>query len=178
MNKTLNIIACCDRKMGIGIDNKLPWNIPSEMRIFKDKTIGEGNNCVIMGKNTCLSIPKKYFPLTNRFNCIVSTKGENLENTTNCKILKNLNEELLLFLNNSSYDVYWIIGGSSIYYEIMTHYSHLINEIHITIIDKDYNCNKFFPVICESQFILKDKRQNERDNYTHYVYKNNTKTYD
>ena len=41
MNKTLNIIACCDRKMGIGVDNKLPWNIPSEMRIFKDKTIGE-----------------------------------------------------------------------------------------------------------------------------------------
>ena len=59
----------------------------------------------------------------------------------------------------------------------MTQYSHLINEIHITIIDKDYNCNKHFPIICESQFILKDKRQNEKDNYTHYVYKNNTKIY-
>ena len=173
MNKTLNIIACCDKKMGIGIDNKLPWNIPSEMKLFKKKTIGKGNNCVIMGKNTYLSIPSKYFPFSDRYNCIVSKSVKHLEDDTNCKILKNLNGELLMFLNNSDYDIYWIIGGSSIYYEIMTHYPHIINEIHISIINHDYKCNKFFPIINESQFLLKDKRQNEKDNYTHYVYKNN-----
>lgn len=175
MNKTLNIIVCCDRKMGIGTDNKLPWNIPSEMRLFKEKTIGDGNNCVIMGKNTYLSIPKKYSPLSQRFNCIVSKNCESLEKNANYKILTNLEDDFLLFLNNSDYDIYWIIGGSSIYYEIMTHYSHIVNEIHVSIIDEDYNCNKFFPVICDSQFILKDKKQNEKDNYTHYVYKNNAK---
>ena len=37
MNKTLNIIACCDNKMGIGIDNKLPWNISSEMKFVQKK---------------------------------------------------------------------------------------------------------------------------------------------
>ena len=175
MNKTLNIIVCCDKKMGIGVDNKLPWNISSEMRLFKEKTIGNGNNCVIMGKNTYLSIPDKYFPLSNRYNCIVSKNIAEFQNDTNCKILKNLNEDLLMFLNNSDYDIYWIIGGSSIYYEIMTHYPQIINEIHISIINHDYKCNKFFPIIHDSQFILKDKVENKEDNYNHYVYKNNAK---
>jgi len=173
MNKTLNIIACCDKNMGIGIDNKLPWKIASEMNLFKEKTIGNGNNCVIMGKNTYISIPEKYRPLCKRHNCIVSNTYQLTDNDVDCKIIKNMNEDLFYLLNNTDYDTYWIIGGSSIYYEVITNYSYMINEIHISILEKNYNCNKFFPVICESKFILKDKRQNEKDKYTHYIYKNN-----
>tara|TARA_Y100000389_G_C17110127_1_gene340296 strand:+ start:48 stop:572 length:525 start_codon:yes stop_codon:yes gene_type:complete len=172
MDKTLNIIVCCDMKMGIGIDNKLPWNIPSEMKLFKEKTIGNGNNCVIMGKNTYLSIPEKHRPLSKRHNCIISTTYQ-LPQTTipNCTIIKNMNkEELLSFLNGTNYDNYWIIGGSSIYYEIMTHYMDLINEVHVSILENDYGCNKFFPIIDKSRFILKEKSQNKKDKYTHYVY--------
>lgn len=175
MNKTLNIIACCDNKMGIGIDNRLPWNISSEMKLFKEKTIGDGNNCVIMGKNTYLSIPEKYRPLSKRYNCVVSSCYEFSEESTTsqCKVLNNLNEELITFLKQTTYDTYWIIGGSSIYYEIMTHYLYLVNEIHISVLDGDFECNKFFPIISEPQFILKEKRQNEKDKYTHCVYKSN-----
>ena len=176
MNKTLNIIACCDNNMGIGIDNKLPWNISSEMKLFKEKTIGSGNNCVIMGKNTYLSIPEKYRPLSNRHNCIVSTTyqlPQQLSNVPICTIIRHLNEEFLTFLNNTNYDSYWIIGGSSIYHEIMKHYIYLVDEIHISIIENDYKCNKFFPVVDETLFILKEKRQNEKDKYSHYVYRRN-----
>ena len=174
MNKTLNIIACCDNKMGIGIDNKLPWNISSEMKLFKEKTIGNGNNCVIMGKNTYLSIPEKYRPLSERHNCIISKTYEMADNdTNNCTILRNCDNDFISLLKHTNYDTYWIIGGSSIYYEIMTHYLYVVNEIHISILDRDYECNKFFPIISKTHFILKEKRQNEKDKYTHYVYKNN-----
>ena len=173
MNKTLNIIACCDNEMGIGLNDKLPWNIPSEMNLFKEKTIGNGNNCVIMGKNTYLSIPKKYRPLSKRYNCVVSKSYNNPEyfDESNNKILRNLNEELMIFLHNTNYDNYWIIGGSSIYYEILTKYLYLVNEVHISILEKNYKCDKFFPVINKSEFILKDQSKNEKDKYTHYVYK-------
>ena len=173
MEKTLNIIACCDKKMGIGIDNKLPWSISSEMKLFKEKTIGNGNNCVIMGKNTYLSIPKKYRPLSERYNCILSSTYELSENKTDCRLLRNLNEEFISFLHSTNYKTYWIIGGSSVYHEILTYYSDLVNEIHISILEHDYECNKFFPIIDKSKFILKDKRQNEKDKYTHLIYKNN-----
>lgn len=175
MNETLNIIACCDNKMGIGIDNKLPWNISSEMKLFKEKTIGEGDNCVIMGKNTYLSIPEKYRPLSKRHNCVVSSTYKSTNNDVNFHILKNLDSELIPFLKNTNYDTYWIIGGSSIYYEVMNNYLYLINEIHISVIDDDYKCNKFFPIIDNSFFILKYKNKNEKDKYTHYIYKNNMK---
>tara|TARA_Y100000992_G_C21070479_1_gene398477 strand:- start:164 stop:700 length:537 start_codon:yes stop_codon:yes gene_type:complete len=176
MKKTLNIIACCDNKMGIGIDNKLPWNIPSEMKLFREKTTGNGNNCVITGKNTYLSIPEKHRPLSRRHNCIVSRtyhQPQQDSSGTNYTIIRNLNEELLTFLNETNYENYWIIGGSSIYYEIMSFYSYLVNEVHISILDDDYKCNKYFPNICKTQFILKEKNQNEKDKYTHYVYRNN-----
>uniref|UniRef100_A0A6C0L0Z6 dihydrofolate reductase n=1 Tax=viral metagenome TaxID=1070528 RepID=A0A6C0L0Z6_9ZZZZ len=173
MEKTLNIIACCDNKMGIGIDNKLPWSISSEMKIFKEKTIGNGNNCVIMGKNTYLSVPEKYRPLSERYNCIVSSNYELSENKTDCRLLRNLNADLISLLNCTNYKTYWIIGGSSVYHEIMAYYPHLVNEIHISILQDDYKCNKFFPIIDKSKFVLKDKSQNEKDKYTHFVYKNN-----
>ena len=175
MNKTLNIIACCDNRMGIGNDNELPWNISSEIKLFKEKTIGNGNNCVIMGKNTYLSIPENYRPLGKRYNCIVSSTYTLPDDCLNCEILSNLNKDLLYFLDNTNYDKYWIIGGSRVYYEIMTHCLHLLDEIHISILNDDYECNKYFPIINGSQFTVKFKRENEKDNYTHYVYKKKKK---
>ena len=66
MFKSLKIIVCCDAKEGIGFEDKLPWNIAEEMRLFRDKTIGNKNNCVIMGRATFESIPEKYRPLKER----------------------------------------------------------------------------------------------------------------
>uniref|UniRef100_A0AB39J8R0 dihydrofolate reductase n=1 Tax=Florenciella sp. virus SA2 TaxID=3240092 RepID=A0AB39J8R0_9VIRU len=92
MFKSINIIVCCDNKNGIGIDNNLPWNIKSEMKIFRQKTIGNGNNCVIMGKNTYNSIPSKYRPLKDRINYVVSTT---MEEEKGIFILENLDNNLI-----------------------------------------------------------------------------------
>ena len=50
------------------------------MKLFKDKTIGNKNNCVIMGKNTFMSIPEKYRPLSQRHNVIL-TRDYSLQET-------------------------------------------------------------------------------------------------
>ena len=61
------IIACC-LNGGIGYDNRIPWNIKEEMKLFKRITTGDieynGINAVIMGRNTWESLPNK--PLQNR----------------------------------------------------------------------------------------------------------------
>ena len=62
MSITVKLIVCCDKNYGIGYNNKLPWYIPEDMKIFRDKTIGNKNNCVIMGRKSANSIPSKYFP--------------------------------------------------------------------------------------------------------------------
>ena len=168
MFKKINIIVCCDKSNGIGKDNSLPWNIKSEMNIFKKKTIGEGNNCVIMGKNTYNSIPLKYRPLNNRVNYVISST---VKKDKSIHVIENLKNDLINIINNTTYDVYWIIGGEAVYNIFMTEYIKLINEIHISIINNDYKCNKFFPEIDKNLFRLIDSTENIKDNYIHYVYK-------
>lgn len=170
MFKPLNIIVCCDANYGIGIDNKLPWNISSEMKIFKDKTIGGGNNCVLMGKNTYLSIPEKYRPLKTRFNCIISKSLNEDSDSDTTHIMTDFDNDILNFLNTTSFDTYWIIGGEKIYNNVMKNYHHLVNEIHITKLDHNYDCNKFFPFV-RDDFELDDTVRNDIDKYTHCVYK-------
>ena len=55
-----NLILAMDKNGGIGKNSSLPWpHHKEDMKQFRDKTIGEGNNCVIMGYNTYISIGNK-----------------------------------------------------------------------------------------------------------------------
>lgn len=164
MDKSFKIIVCCDEKNGIGKDNNLPWNIKSEMKLFKNKTIGNKKNCVIMGKNTFLSIPEKYRPLKDRDNYVI-TNDINFKSEKNINII---NLENILNIFNKHYDNYWIIGGEMLYNYALTHLN--IDEIHITIIKKDYKCNKFF-ILPKNIYYEIDKTINIEDNYEHLILK-------
>ena len=59
----------------IGMKNDLPWNLPDDMMFFKRKTI---NSVVITGRKNYLSIPKKFRPLKNRTN-IILTKDKSFD---------------------------------------------------------------------------------------------------
>lgn len=168
--KLLNIIVCCDNKYGIGINNKLPWNNKDEMNLFKNKTIGEKNNCVIMGKNTYKSIPKKYFPLKNRTNIILSSTMNKNDIKEDNVIIHNNHYEIIEYIKKNNHDVYWIIGGTSIYEFFLSYYKEIINEIHISILNENYNCDTFFPKINNTIFEIKEKII--FDSFVHYVYKN------
>ena len=66
--------------------------------------------------------------------------------------MREINRKSILQNNNSTYDEVWIIGGNQIY-EVFIHgnmkkdINMLINEFCITYIDKDYECDTFFPSI-------------------------------
>ncbi len=54
----------------IGIDNRLPWHLPEDLRHFKTVTMGKP---VIMGRKTWESLPKR--PLVGRTNIVLSRDG-------------------------------------------------------------------------------------------------------
>jgi hypothetical protein len=71
----LTIIVAATKTNGIGQNARLPWRIPKEIAYFSRVTSNapEGySNVVIMGRNTWESIPKKFRPLPNRVNIVVS----------------------------------------------------------------------------------------------------------
>ncbi len=71
----ISIIAAVSSNGVIGDQGKLLWNLPNDMTFFKLITTG---HCVIMGRKTYESIPKKYRPLPDRYNIVIS-RDEDLD---------------------------------------------------------------------------------------------------
>ncbi|KAI9063108.1 dihydrofolate reductase [Trametes sanguinea] len=71
----LTIIVAATKNNGIGRNSQLPWRLSKEMAYFKQVTTNapEGTmNAVVMGRATWESIPKKFRPLPNRTNVVIS----------------------------------------------------------------------------------------------------------
>ena len=129
------IVAICKNR-GIGLNNIIPWKLIKDLEFFKKTTM---NSTVIMGRKTWDSIPKMYKPLSNRENIIVS------RNKKGNRFVSSISDAINLAKN----DKIFLIGGENIYKEGFKY----ANEIIITHIDKNYNCDKFFPLI-SSNFVL------------------------
>ena len=167
----INIIVAFCKNYGIGIENRLPWKIISDLKKFKNLTLGNNNNAIIMGKNTYNSI--KYKPLKNRDNLILS-KTLNIDqlNGTN-NIVKSFNniEKLEDFVKTKKYNEIWIIGGQEIYELFMNKYDNnsLLkpNKIYVTYIDKEIKCDTFFPKIDSNvyRFISQELHQTHEEIY-------------
>lgn len=179
-----NIIVACCRKWGIGYENRLSWSIPSDLQKFRQLTIGDGNNAVIMGRNTWLSLPVKY--LKSRDNLILSSSlnittqyidnsqnGANNLDKKSSSLVKVFNdiETLIYYCNNANYDCVWIIGGAEIYNLFLSRGDIKISEIHMTWIDQDFPCDTFFPIIdtdTESKrFVLTRETRHEIERQDH-----------
>lgn len=74
----------------IGKNNSLPWNIPEDLKRFKELTTDQ---VVVMGRNTFFSLPEKFRPLPNRRNIVFSSeKIANIETVENFEELQKLLE--------------------------------------------------------------------------------------
>lgn len=138
----IGAIVALDNKNGIGYDNKLPWKLKGDLKRFKEITVGNGNNCIVMGKNTFNSV--KF--LKNRDNLVLSTSLliDKKQDNNLIKSFSNINE-LMNFLKNKDYKEVWVIGGGIIYKKFIE--LNLINLMVITEIKDNYQCDVFFPYL-------------------------------
>ena len=165
----INIIVAIDNIMGIGKNNKLPWNIPNDLKYFSKLTRGNGNNAIIMGRKTWESLPVK--PLIKRENLILS-KTLNIDKFINNTTLKSFDtiDNVLKFCNNKKYDSVWIIGGEKIYKQFINNYERIIDNIYITYIKECYDCDTFFPIL-KSCWKLKSIEKTENEElYEYQIY--------
>lgn len=88
-----DLVVARSANFGIGLKGKLPWNLPSDLKMFKKITCsGPNKNTVIMGRKTFDSIGKA---LPNRLNIIVS-KNTLIKEDVNLKQARSLEEALKL----------------------------------------------------------------------------------
>jgi len=130
----ISIIAAIGKNNELGKKNMLLWNLPADMRHFRETTKG---HTVIMGQKTFESIGR---PLPNRRNIVVTRN--NTFQAEGVEISKSLENTLESF-KNSKEEVF-VIGGGQIYKQSMDK----ADRLYITHVDiEDKEADTFFPEI-------------------------------
>ena len=143
----MNIVVAACKNKGIGFKNKLPWKLSKEMKYFKELTIGEKNNAVVMGRNTWLSIPEKNRPLPKRENIVLTSSLDNMyikSESGGVNFAPSL-ESITTMYGMYAFDNIWVIGGERVYNDSLN--KGLVDSIFYTEIEADYECDTFFPEI-------------------------------
>ena len=128
-------ILNCDINFGIGKRNGLLFNLPLDMKFFRETTKG---HVVCMGENTLLSFPGSK-PLKNRINVVLSQdESHNYEGVVN---VHSFDEFLKTIKKYSLTEDVYIIGGASIYRQTLPY----VDKVLLTKVNADGGAEVFFP---------------------------------
>lgn len=133
----MKAIVAVDKKWGIGKNNGLLFNLPEDMKFFREQT---SNKTVCMGYNTLLSFPNSK-PLKNRVNIVLAP--ENIQRD-DCIIVHTLEE---LFSELKKHEDIFVIGGA-MFYKTMVDYC---DEVLVTKVDADGEATVFYPNLDEKE---------------------------
>jgi len=144
----LSIIAIIGNNNAIGYKNKLLWNIPDDMKHFKEITNG---HAVIMGRKTFESIG---CPLPDRTNIII-TRDQQYK-ADSCFVVHSLVDAINLAKQNQDDEIF-VIGGGQIYQQALPY----ADKLYLTIVDDEpRNADTFFPDYSEfKNMISKEEKE-------------------
>ena len=140
----MNMIVSVDINRGIGKDGNLLVKIPQDMKFFKETTIGDGNNIVVMGSKTYESIGK---PLPNRRNIILTGQPMRYQNIDGIEAY--CKGDLDYILKDEPNENIFIIGGESLYKQ----YIDQCYTLYITTVYNDFGADRHFPEFDKSKYI-------------------------
>lgn len=126
---SVKMILATGQNYELGKDNRLLWNIPDDLKYFKEQT--EFFN-VVMGSNTFESLPL-VDGLPNRINYVV-TKDITKQLEGNKVRFTSLDSIAYIMFKMGKYEDYWVIGGASIYDQLIDY----VDEVHWTRVLETY----------------------------------------
>ena len=157
----ISMIVAVDEERAIGKDNRLLWNIPEDLKRFKELTTG---HTVIMGENTHHSIGR---PLPHRTNIVV-TLNQSLV-LPGCFVVYSIDEAFQMAKEKEKEEVF-VIGGASIYRQCLP----LVERLYLTLVEGKHEADTFFPDYAEFQKVVsEEKGENGQYRYTYYILERN-----
>jgi dihydrofolate reductase len=152
----LSLIAAIGINNELGKNNKLLWDLPGDMKHFRETTTGYS---VVMGRKTFESIGR---PLPNRRN-IVITRDETYY-YEGVKVVHSLDEALGLF-SDSEEEVFCLGGG-----EIFKQAIDVAHRLYITRVESTFDADVFFPEIDKEKWKEISKEPHEKDERNPFPY--------
>jgi dihydrofolate reductase len=150
----ISLIVAMGLNRVIGIDNRLPWRLPAEMRYFRETTMGKP---IIMGRKTHESIGRA---LPGRQN-IVLTRNRTYE-SDGCMIVHSVQEALIVAEGREV----MVIGGAQLYKLFLP----LADRIYLTLVETEFEGDSFFPKIESRDWREISKETYEPDKKNQYKY--------
>lgn len=140
----MNLIVAVSNDYAIGKDNKLLFNIPSDLAYFKEKTI---NKVVIMGEKTYFSLPRR--PLPKRITIVLSDNEKFKDD--NVIIVRNL-QQLFDEVKKYNTDDVFVCGGASIYNLLMDY----CKVAYVTKVNASVPADTYIKNIEKNGFVVKE----------------------
>ena len=131
----ISIIVASSKNQCIGVNNALPWNIKSELKHFRDVTMGKP---VIMGRKTFESLPVQ---LKGRKMIVLSSESKVHEYATFVKTIEDAIRIAEEFYEDNPGEV-MVIGGENVYRQFLG----CADTIYLTEVDAIVEGDAFFPL--------------------------------
>lgn len=157
MHKTrISLIAAMADNRVIGIENRLPWKLPADMKWFRQHTLGKP---IVMGRKTFESFGGR--PLPERHN-IVMTRDSNYKIET-ASVVHSINDALAIA---GDVDEVMIIGGASFYAQMLPQ----ADRLYLTFVHTEIKGDAWFPEVDFPQWQeveRHDQAADEKNAYAH-----------
>lgn len=162
-NPKLSAIVAMDRNSVIGKDGDLPWRLPSDLKYFKQVTLGKP---CIMGRKTWESLP---FPLPGRPNLVLTRNSE--FSAKGAEVFMNMAEMVgraFELAGQVGTDEIMLIGGAQLYGTLLP----LCDRLYITQVDASVDGDASFPAIDPEAWLEISKEgpiQGPKDDHAFFV---------
>jgi len=126
----ITLIAAMAHDRVIGINNTLPWDLPADMKHFREQTMGKP---ILMGRKTYDSIGR---PLPGRQNIVVSRDAA--LKIEGCDVVPSI--DAAIAVAGDAPEV-MVMGGASFYQQLLPQ----ANRLVLTMIDLSIEGDAWFP---------------------------------
>lgn len=169
---SFDIIVATAKDGCIGINEKLPWRIPEDTKYFAKLTTNVVNpkkqNAVVMGRKTWDSIPRKFRPLKDRKNIVIS-RSLTKACFPDVDIYNNFNTAIDDCCWDEDIETTFVIGGGEIYKQSLL--DSRLENVYLTEIDiKIPDGDAFFPKLPTDDFRLVKRSKNKFNNEGYLTY--------
>ena len=145
LENSLYLISAVSENGVIGIENRLPWKLKNDLRLFKNITQGHS---MLMGRKTYESLPGI---LPNRLHIVLTKQNLNIEKALVVNSIESAIE--------MSYGNLFIIGGAQIYKEALPLCSHFFR----TRVHANVEGDTYFPEFNEDDWKVTYSAYYEKD---------------
>lgn len=146
----ISMIAAIGENRELGKDNKLLFDIPEDMKFFRDTTRGHP---VIMGRKTAEHLVEFYTkgPLPGRKNIVITRDASYaLDGFT----IVNSIEDAITEASKEETSEIFIIGGGEVY-SLGLPYA---DRLYLTIVEGTYEADAFFPDYAEFKTVVSERK--------------------